>query len=232
MSSSSRPDAAVADGRPAVLRPVLIGAALALLVAAAVFEGSRTGRWGTSDDLKEASARLATVPIQVGPWVGTDLPMEQKVIDRAEATAVVSRVYKNATSGAEVSVLLLCGPAGPIGAHTPDICYAGLGYKMAGTQERKPAPLPDGTTSTYWSGRFAKAADGPALQVCWAWCTDGNWDATDDPRLAYANRTGLYKLYATRGLPAGAAAGPDVIQDFLTAFLPEVKKALSPPAAN
>lgn len=220
-----------------MLRSVLIVAAVVALAAAGVVEGFRSNRWGESADAREAAARLDRVPQAVGPWASTESPMPEKVLRVAEAVGHVSRVYRNRASGAEVSVLLLCGPPGPIGSHTPDVCYAGIGYTMVGGAGRRALPLPGGAGASYWSARFRKdGPNDPQLEVCWAWGGDGDWEASDSPRTQYALRPALYKLYATRVVPAATdrAQVGDPIAEFLTAFLPEVKKAIAPatPAAR
>ena len=212
-----------------MLRAALIIVALAVLVVAGVVEGYLSNRWGPSDELRTMSARVGRVPRVIGPWTGVEMRMEQKILDRAEATAAMSRAYQHEKSKAIVSVLLLCGPTGPIGAHTPDICYGGLGYKMMGSETRKTVSLSDNSTPAYWSARFEKPSD-PGLEVCWAWGVDGDWVASTSPRSEFMGRKGLFKLYATRGLTPGEREGrpaPDLIREFLTDFLPEVKRALA-----
>jgi hypothetical protein len=214
-----------------MLRFALIVGAVLVLAAAGVIEGVRSNRWGLAEDVRAAAARFGAVPPAFGAWTSEESPIDQKVLDRAEAVGSVSRVYTNRKTGARLSVLLLCGESGPIGAHTPDICYGGLGYRMVGKEQRKTVSLADGSTTTYWSGRFDKSPDEPSLQVCWAWGTDGTWEAAVDPRTEFALRKTLYKLYVTRGLTADERAGktaPDAVTEFLTEFLPEVKKALAP----
>jgi hypothetical protein len=205
---------------------------LGALVVAAVFEGMRSGRWGISEDLKAAAARLDRVPARFGDWTSSDNPVDRKILERAEAAGSVSRVYRNAKTGSVVSVLLLCGRAGPIASHTPDICYAGLGYQMSGGELRKTLSPPAGP-ATYWSARFAKDAADPGLEVNWAWGdAAGTWVAAEAPRLEFASRPVLYKVYATRALaPAATRSGtpePDPVHDFLTEFLPVVRTALDP----
>jgi hypothetical protein len=209
---------------------VLVVLGLGALVGAAVIEGIRSGRWGVPEDLKAAAARLDRVPTKFGNWTSVDNPVDRKVLERAEAVGSVSRVYRNAKTGAVVNVLLLCGPAGPIASHTPDICYAGLGYQMDGGQLRKVVPPPAGPAS-YWMARFAKNPSDPGIEVNWAWGADGTWVAADAPRLELASHAALYKIYATRVLgPAARPGSPeaDPIHDFLTEFLPVLRTALDP----
>jgi hypothetical protein len=217
-----------------MLRPVLIVAAVAALAVAGVVEGVRSNRWGEPADLRAAADRLNTVPAVFGTWTSTDQPMPEKVLKVAEAIGHVSRVYRDSRTGAEVSVLLLCGPAGPIASHTPDVCYAGNGFTMQGRQVPRTISLPGGSAASYWTARFAK--DGPGeqpLEVSWAWGTDGDWEAAENPRRDLALKPALYKLYVARSIPPGAQTpAADPVAEFLSAFLPEVKKVLSPAAPS
>ena len=117
------------------------------------------------------------------------------------------------------------GASGPIGAHTPEVCYGGLGYKCVGK------PLPTRVTfaneaAGFWTARFEKERTaGEGLRVYWAWSTDGNWEASSDPRTEFALRTVLYKAYVVHQSPKPDS--PDPTAGFLAEFLPVVKTALS-----
>jgi hypothetical protein len=217
-----------------MIRSALIVAAVAALAVAGVIEGLRSNRWGESADVKEAAARLDNVPAAFGPWASTEVPMNPRVLQVAEAVGHCSRLYRHEKTGQEVSVLLLCGPSGPIASHTPDVCYAGNGYKVQRAELRRTLTLPTGAAS-YWTARFAKDLPGePPLEVCWAWGLNGDWEAAENPRYRhdYVMSSYLYKLYATRITPADpSAADGDPVAEFLTAFLPEVKKSLAAPSA-
>jgi hypothetical protein len=216
----------------------VIGLAVAGLVAAAVVE--RVTSAATSGDVRAAAARLDAVPAAFGDWTSAEQPMDEKVMKVAEAAGSVSRAYTNRKTGAQVGVLLLCGPTGPIGAHTPDVCYAGNGFEMSGGPQKKALAAPGGATATYWSVTFEKKppATDPPLRVCWAWGADGDdWQASANPRTDFALRRALYKLYVVRPEPrtppgTPTAADPDPIHEFLTAFLPEVRKALAAPTGQ
>lgn len=209
-------------------RTLLIFAALAVLVAAAVVEGMRSNRWGASDDLKAAAAKLDRVPTSFGAWKSSDNPIDPEILKKAEAAGAVSRVYENQNDRTRITVLLLCGRSGPIGAHTPDICYAGLGYKMAGRELKQNVG-----DSSYWTGRFDKPSGEGSMMVSWAWGVDGTWQAAEKPRMEFVGSNSLYKLYATRGLTeaekSASPNGTDPTAVFLAEFLPEVKKAIGTP---
>jgi hypothetical protein len=220
-------------------RWLIIGIAVIALIGAAVID--RRVSDVRSGDVKASAAKLEGVPREFGAWMSTEVPMDEKIVRVAEAAGYVSRSYTNRKTGARVGVLLLCGPTGPIGAHEPKYCYAGNGFDMSGTPEKKAVALPGGATATYWSVRFEKksSADEPPVRVCWTWGADGEWRAAADPRTEYALHRALYKLYVTRaesltptGVPVTTVGNmPDPVHEFLTDFLPEVNKALAAPPA-
>lgn len=225
-------------------RWLVIVLAVGGLAAAVLVDRLTSGT--ASGDAREASARLDNVPAEFGDWTSTEVPMDDKVLRVAEATGHVSRIYRNRKTGNLVSVLLLSGPPGPIGAHEPKYCYEGNGFEMSGAPQKKALGTPDGTGATYWSVLFAKK--GPAsevpLRVCWMWGVDGDWKASDNPRTEFALRRTLYKLYVSRAEPKGPTVpanstgaqtndqAPDPVNEFLTAFLPEVKRALAAPTGR
>ncbi len=220
--------APAAPDRSSARKWLVIAVAVVGLVVAAVLEGKLTDRWGASEDGRAAAARLTGVPATFGDWTSTEVPMEEKVLKVAEATGHVSRVYKSRKTGAEISVLILCGPSGPIGAHTPEVCYAGNGFEMSGEAQRKTVVPPNGIATTYWSARFEKKAPPSALRVCWMWGTGGDWEASTNAR--FGLQSVLYKMYVVRNeSDLIATRGSDPIHEFLTDFLPEVKKALAVP---
>ena len=217
-------------------RWLVIALAVSGLIAAAVVDRLTSGT--ASGDVKEAASRLEKVPAEFGDWTSTENPLDEKVLKVAEAAGAVSRIYTHRKNRERVSVLLLCGPTGPIGAHEPKYCYAGSGFEMSGTPQKKAVSAADGTGATYWTVLFEKKppTNEAPQRVCWMWGLDGTWQASDSPRSEFALRRALYKLYVSRGelKPTGTASAgaPDPIHEFLIVFLPEVKKALAAPTGQ
>ena len=211
-------------------RGLVILIAAALIVTFAAVEGIRSNRWGAGDDQRAAAARLERIPARFGDWTSSEVPIEPKILKIAEADGAVSRLYTNRKTGERFTVLLLCGPSGPIGAHTPDICYGGLGYRCVG----KPVPqrVVIGTEATsFWTARFEKPtpSDEP-LRIFWAWGVDGTWKASTAPRTEFALRNSLYKLYVVtpeRAERSTTATAVDATVGFLKEFLPLVRQALA-----
>ncbi len=167
-------------------------AAVAILGTTGWVQGKLTGRWATSPDLEMAAARLGQLPATIGTWKGVDMEIDQRMMQRAGITASVQRRYHDSVTDANVTVLLVCGRPGPISVHTPDVCYAGAGYEAAAPPSR---PIPG-----FFAARMirANAAISESLQVYWSWNGSGQWEAPDNPRLRFAARPHLYKLYVIR----------------------------------
>lgn len=197
--------------------------ALALLVPYGIAEGLWTNRWQLSDAVAHAVARLDGVPRVLGAWEGHDQTLDPRQVAVAEISGYVSRRYVQRTTGAEVSILLVCGRTGPTALHSPDICYAGAGY----TPVSAPTRHAEGPAS-FWVGEFRKPGPTPEpLRIYWAWTGAGAWQAATNPRLQLAHHPALYKLYVIQSVPrADAPAADDPGRDFLRSFLPALAQAL------
>jgi hypothetical protein len=221
------------SGRPAIGRLPLAAAnlaAFALLVGSGLVHGRLTDRWGTSNALAEAIARLDLVPRSVGDWEGRDVAMDRRQIERAEIRGYVSRRYRNVRDGREITILLVCGRPGPISVHTPDVCYKGAGY------ESSSPPVPGAVAAgehraEILKSRFSKAdALVPdVLDIFWAWNARGVWETPPNPRIGFAPYQALFKVYVIAGrggakaTPSGEAAIDD---DFAGPILTAIDRAL------
>ncbi len=201
--------------------------AVPLVVAFGLAEGLWANRWQTSDAPERAAARLAGVPLSVGDWQGEARELGARQAEKAEVTGHLWRRYVNRRTGAAVSVLLVCGRAGPVALHPPEVCYQGAGYRMNAGKARREVPA-EGEAAEFWVGQFQKDGAVPEpLRIYWAWSAGGPWAAPDNPRLAFARQPALYKLYVIQGLSRpdeAAEEGPT--PEFLRAFLPQLRSQL------
>jgi hypothetical protein len=206
-------------------------AATAFVILTGLAQGYWTYRWSTPLGQQVAAERLARVPHDVGDWRGEDLRLPEDHVQAAGLTGYVLRVYTNRFTGEVVTLLIVCGPPGPISVHTPDVCYGAVGYKMDGDPVRKTVEaegLADG--STFWTADFKKPRGDvdPGKRVTWGWSTGGAWQAVNKPRLTFARARALYKLYVVRDLtPDSGRADADVGLAFLRRVLPELHAALA-----
>lgn len=186
--------------KPARGRPTLVAANLAafvLLILSGLVHGRLTDRWGTSDALADAVDRLHRVPLSIGDWHGQDVAMDRRQIERAGIQGHLSRVYRNARDGRELTMLLVCGRPGPIAVHTPDVCYKGAGYEAESEPVAEDLGVADGGHAWFLGACFDKvgAAVPERLDIRWAWNARGAWEVPSNPRVAFATYPSLYKLY-------------------------------------
>lgn len=203
---------------------------IVVVVAAGVVHGVQTDRWRPSPQLEHALGRLPQVPMTVGDWRGEDVPYEANDMARAGIQGCVFRNFRNPRTRESVSVLLVCGRGGPISVHTPDVCYAGAGYRQLTDASVKEVER-ENRKDTFRVARFGKPGVVPTqLEIYWGWSRDGqSWEAPDNPRTALARSPALYKLYVVRQFVAGSRdENADSCQEFLRRALPEFGVALAP----
>src|SRR5262245_51561300 len=179
-------------------RDLSLAVAAVLVLSAGVVHGLWTGRWRSSPEVSAFAARIAQVPRDFGDWHGTDLELSADEIRAARIEGYCYRRYVNPRNRHQVTMLLVCGRVGPIAVHTPDVCFEGAGYK-AKTQQM-PLTITYGAAedeARFRTMRFTKAeTDSPTqLRVFWGWSVGGAWTAPGNPRLSFAGRRALYKLY-------------------------------------
>ena len=217
-----------------MLRVLPIAAAIPLLLAYGAAEGVWTNRWHTSRAAEEAAGRLARVPLQVGEWVGEEQALEARVVARAEVSGYRMRKYVHRPSGAAVTVLLVCGPPGPVSVHAPEVCFGGAGLALTAPPVRHTLAADDSARpAAFWVGKFQRSAAAvpERLRAFWAWTATGDWVAADRPRLEFARAPVLFKLYVLRSVADfNEPLDTDPAVTFLRQFLPEVQTSLFPAA--
>jgi len=225
-------DAEQDSGRRSWLAPVT---AVVLVLAAGVAYGLQTHRWTKSKELDEAADKLQQVPSTIGEWEGRDIEIPEMQLKIAGATGYLHRVYRHRKSGKEVTVLVLCGPHGPISVHPPTVCFVSAGWNL----ETEPAPravkLPDAESPLghFWVTRFRKVSSTSVgrMRTCWAWNGTGGWEASERPRFEFAGADHLFKIYVSEELSPNPKQEPDpefdqgACVEFMRDFLPALKAA-------
>jgi hypothetical protein len=213
--------------------PILV--ATALVLVAGGIQGIMISRWTTDHSLERAAARLDHVAMTIGDWKGQTVEQNTKDLARAGIVGGLLRRYVNHRNGAVVTLLIVCGPPGPISVHTPEVCYAGAGYDVLGPRVRcSVAPGSKGTPAEFWKIRLRKQRTiAPEyLGIHYAWSAAGDWQAPDgDARLTFAGSPSLYKMYVVRQFTsADEPQEADPSLELIGALLPELRKSLFPPS--
>src|SRR5579864_9365034 len=159
-----------------MFRPLPVIVSFAVLVTSGLVHGIWTERWQKSEALQNACALVEKVPLVIGNWQGRELTVNPDEFAQAGAEAYWMRRYT--WNKQTLTVLLMCGRAGRMSVHTPEICYQGLGYQVVETAVRQQVVFGDGKSGEFWTARFTKDM-GPSgdLRLFWAWSPDGSWQA-------------------------------------------------------
>jgi Protein of unknown function (DUF3485) len=200
-------------------------AALAMLLASGVLYHLLAK---DSDQLDPAAERVALVPMAIGDWQGHDQAVDRESFEQAGAKSYWMRSYVKSRTGESILVILMCGRAGKMSVHTPEVCYRGAGYELYD----QPAACAIQSDASFWSAQFTKKTPTPMhLRLYWAWNAHGVWEASTSPRWQFRGAPFLYKLYISRdnSRQPGVAPSADVAVQFMREFLPVLDETLFSP---
>lgn len=133
-------------------------AGLALLLVAGVLN-----RWARSTRAAAAAAfvplvePLDSIPQQIGPYRGQDVPLRADVMQAAGVDSYVQREYVDHASGRRI--LLYVGYWGRenIGAgHGPEVCYPAAGWQVDSAAQEQLIRVPDRETAAMGLHRFVR----------------------------------------------------------------------------
>jgi hypothetical protein len=202
--------------------------ATGVLLTSGLVHGLWTNRWQASSALDDACARLRAVPMRAGAWQGANVEVDPEQYRQARAVSYWLRHYTHNESSASMTVILMCGQAGHMAVHTPDICYRGAGFEVAHQPEKKVfAAGAGGSQAEFWTARFRQGtkAAGPELRIYWAWGCRGTWNAPDSPRWSLGGEPYLYKLYVVHETNSSAIAA-ELPEEFIKELIPVLEKSL------
>jgi hypothetical protein len=185
-----------------------------------------TARWAPSAD---EGSRLDLLPMTIEDWDGSSIEVDPEQLPQLLSFGTLLRRYVNRSSGAAVTVFLAAGRTGPmVESHTPDICYPQTGYQLAAPPTKRSLPAgPGGRTAEFRAATFSKTerASPVHLRVYWSFSAGADWRAPDNPRLAFAGRPRVFKLYVIRPLTqSGEPLDGDSAAAFIEALVPAIEK--------
>jgi hypothetical protein len=207
--------------------------AIIVLLGSGALHGLWTDRWQDAASQDAVAAQLAGLPLQIGPWQGTTLEVDQQDLARAGYAGCVWRRYENRAARDTASVLLVAGQPGRVSVHTPEVCYKGAGYELVGEPERCTVTAPSlPRPAEFWKARFVQpgAVTAVPLRIYWSWYAGAGWEAPKNPRMTFARVPVLYKLYVIADMPPAAEHGDrDACSALMQHLLPQLRTLLAGP---
>ena len=201
-----------------------------------------------TEKLMEAgSSNVSQLPETVGDWhVIKSEPLEDKVLRMLNCRNHENRVYVNDKTGEEVSVVLLVGEAGPLLAHTPEVCYSSADWETI-----EPAHFEtirgtgDKADDFYRVTVRALNLTKDRQRIYYGWrAGTGPWQAPKNPRMKLGGEPMLYKLQVVArnekqaeepdepgetGKPEGVSTESEATRHFLEDLLPVLDDLLKTP---
>ena len=214
------------------MRNGLMGIVLILLGAVGAYNLTRSSQTDVTT-VPQAQANLDAVPMVVGSWQGRELPSDPKVMRVAQALAFSNREYRHAQNRGTVRVLTMYGPSGDQGAHDPEVCYSGLGFKRLEEPVRRNYTAAETDAPVHlWNARFLRSEPQPPteLLLAWGWRDRTGWVAPSQPRLAFAGQNMIYKIYIQIDSGDTADAKSKRLDDFAKPYFQELNRTLTTPS--
>lgn len=87
---------------------------------------------------RQVRESAASVPDRIGPWVGTDVPIQARAIKVLDPNLMISRRYINVEDGTVAGISLVhCADAHDMVGHYPMRCYPAQGWNVRSAQPRE-----------------------------------------------------------------------------------------------
>jgi hypothetical protein len=183
--------------------------------------------------MQAAGERLNQLPARFGNWRMTKSePLDENAIRMLQCHTHESRVYVDDQTGETVSVVLMVGPAGPLVAHTPEVCYGSVDFEMVEAAHPETIRGTGVDVDVFNQVMFRTRKVTAARQrVFYGWRkSQGAWLAPKNPRLALGGQPMLYKMQIAAEAPGELQPEhplPDPARRFLTEFLPALGTTLN-----
>jgi hypothetical protein len=215
--------------------PIVLG--VVALIGFTVAEARMSGRFQGSNMTEEMfAALLDKVPMDIGEWHGTNMPVDDQVKKTSGARGYVSRSYRNSVTDEEVTIWLIVGHSKDVCRHTPDVCYPSSGFQTMSPENARETFVFEGQPhADFYTNKFLKEDETgrQLLRVFWSWykpADDGAvaWEAPEIVRWRFGNAPSLFKLYFTSSMrDYKETTDESPCMKFAEVFLPIVDKALS-----
>lgn len=177
----------------------------------------------TPADVRAVTAWIGQLPHQFGDWqLQSTSALSESTLGQLRCIGAASHTFANTLSGDRITVAMMAGPAGPLAAHTPEVCYASRDYERLTPPERITIEA-DRHADEFWSLSVkSRHFEGGTSRVFYAWNYGSGWQAPDYPRLSFGGLPLLYKIQIEASEPLIGPNTNDTGLAFLRALLPRL----------
>jgi hypothetical protein len=221
-----------------------VALACALLLGSAAARSWQARRVGDEIDAgRMPPFTLKDLPLELGPWKGTDGELDPEIASGAGCTGNISRTYEDERTGLKLNVIVLYGPATTVYIHAPEVCYPKSGFAQEmgpiGRTIEVPTPAGKAEKAEFASLLFTKGEGGLAERemVYYAWWYKGMWSPRQLNQKQSERIPGMFKVHLQRRAGPyerlrleGAdrpGLGEEPCESFLKALLPEIDRRIA-----
>ncbi len=189
--------------------------AAAVLVVLLTLAGEMSfGRWANLADrdqrMQAAATAIEQLPTRFGPWRAVrDEPFSEHAVAVLECRGYINRVYENVETGESLTVSVIVGPAGPMTAHRPEVCFSTREYTQDGATVEQTVVV-DGTEHQFRQAQFRSTRlEGQQVVCYYGWSHDGTWVAPEAARFVLGGQPYLVKLQFVTSMDQPGPKSPD-----------------------
>jgi hypothetical protein len=209
---------------------LIISSLVAVLAIAGAAEGRFHDGSVAEQALEDAADRMLKLPLQSGRWVAEELPVDPEEMKIAGARAAIVRRYTHTETSEAVTVMMICGPPGPVSVHPPTACYRARGYRLEAEPQKVAVRSGVNLSQEFLAAEFANSSGyrHDRVGILWAWSTGSDWSVPENPRLSFYRQSALYKLYVTWSRSdQGVNCEDSIPTDFCREFLHSCRSGLA-----
>jgi EpsI family protein len=130
--------------RPAIL--AALAASVLMLVLGLAYQVVAARLAAPADTTPIDPAVLAQFPMQIGAWMGEEVPLAPEIVRATDTDAHINRRYSRGGGFESVVFYVAAGvQARDLMPHRPEVCYTGSGWTLANRRSMD-LPLDDGTS--------------------------------------------------------------------------------------
>jgi len=128
-------------------RPVIVAVVAAgflMLVSTAAYRVLAARLEAPVNTTPISPAALERLPLQIGDWMGREVPLDEAIVRATDTDAHVNRSYSRNNASQYISLYIASGvKARDLMPHRPEVCFTGAGWTLI-DKRSKELPLSDG----------------------------------------------------------------------------------------